>query len=198
MSSELPQDPETPTEVGLATQLLRKVSAGDSHAKDELYDVLYRELHRVAEAHMGKQHAAHTLQATALVNEAWLRIAKLSEWSARDRDHFLSIASRAMRSVLVDHARRRKTQKRGAELERIPLDAAVDRYEAQVGDLIGLDDALEHLEKEDATAARIVEMRFFGGLSMEEVAEALGVSLSTTERKWRLARMRLKAELEGE
>lgn len=159
--------------------------------------LVHDELHRIARAHMRGQNDGHTLQATALVNEAWLRL-RLPEGPALEgREHFLSVASRAMRSALIDHARRRKANKRGGECRRIPLDAIVEHHEEQNVDLLALDDALQRLSELDERQARIVELHTFGGLTMQEAADALGISLATAERAMRAARAWLRSELDG-
>jgi RNA polymerase sigma factor (TIGR02999 family) len=180
---------------GAATLLLKRIAAGDTQASDELYALVHDELLRIARAHMRGQLEAHTLQATALVNEAWLRLRQPegAEWDGRE--HFLSVASRAMRSVLIDHARRRRAEKRGGERERLPLDAVMDHHEERRVDLVALDDALRRLADLDERQARVVELHTFGGLTMPEAAGVLGVSLATAERSMRAARAWLRAEL---
>lgn len=186
---------------GDVTRLLEQARQGGEQAQEELYSLVWGELHRIARAHMQRRGPDHTLQPTALVNEAWMRLAPPEESGWRDREHFLSFASRVMRSVLVDHARRRAAGKRGGGDDAVSLDAVGDRTLCQAGnsevDLIALDDALEILQEEDAELARIVDLRFFGGLSMEEVASAAEISLSTAERRWRLARIWLRDHLDG-
>ncbi|MFG0317638.1 MAG: ECF-type sigma factor [Planctomycetota bacterium JB042] len=180
------------------TALLRRIGSGEAEAEQALYALLWGELHRIASAHLGRHDGGHTLQPTALVNEAWLRLAPPDGADWRDREHFLSFASRVMRSVLVDHARRRLAEKRGGAAGAVPLDEAsdvtVDAGERPV-DLLALDDALSRLDADDPALARIVDLRFFGGLSMEEAARVQGVSLSTAERRWRLARIWLRERL---
>lgn len=183
---------------GDVTRLLRRAGEGDEAAAGELYDRLYAELHRIARAHMGSRDAAQTLQPTALVHEAWLRLDQAPAADGyRDREHFLSFASRVMRSVLVDQARRRTAEKRGGGRERLPLDVAIDLHEERGVDLLALDDALERLGTEEPRQTRIVELRFFGGLTLPEVASALDVSLATVNRDWSLARIWLREALRG-
>lgn len=196
MAPDETRDGEVP-DAGSATVLLRRVGEGDASARASLFDLVYGELHRLARGHMRHQAPAHTLQPTALVHEAWMRLVD-PDAAWKDREHFLSVASRAMRSVLVDHARRRGAKKRGGELARIPLDQALDLYQERAQDLVGLDAALEKLFSEDAELGRVVELRFFGGLAMPEVAKVIGASLSTAERQWRLARAWLRAELDAD
>ena len=180
---------------GDVTRLLQRVRGGDEAASHELYESLYQELHRLARAHMNGG-PAQTLQPTALVNEAWLRLARASESNGfTDREHFLSFASRAMRSVLVDQARRRTAEKRGGGRERMPLEVAVDMVEERGVDLLVLDDALERLGEDEPRQTQIVELRFFGGLTLPEIASTLGVSRATVNRDWALARIWLREEL---
>jgi RNA polymerase sigma factor (TIGR02999 family) len=178
-----------------ATILIQRMAAGDAQAAGELYALVHDELLHIARAHMRGQGNGHTLQATALVNEAWLRL-RLPEGSGWEgREHFLSVASRAMRSVLIDHARRRKAGKRGGDHERLPFDDILEHHERQNLDLVALDDALHRLAELDERQARIVELHTFGGLGMQEAADALGISLATAERALRAARAWLRAEL---
>jgi len=187
--------PEPPAEV---TQLLTRSSAGDARASEALLPLLYAELRGLARRVMSDERAEHTLQPTALVHEAWIKLfAGGPPPAVEDRAHFLRLATRAMRHVLVDHARGRRRLKRGGGAQpRELLDEVLDEVE-RGGDLdvIALHEALERLEGLDAQAARIVELRFFGGLSIAEAAEAMGVSTPTVERGWRVARMWLAREL---
>jgi RNA polymerase sigma-70 factor (ECF subfamily) len=182
---------------GQVTRLLRRASSGDELAERELYGQIYEQLHGMARMYMSKQGAAVTLQPTALVNEAWLRLAR-SENHYDDRTHFLRVASCAMRSTLVDEARRRASKKRGGGATRVPLEVAVDLLARGGTDLIALDDALERLGSDEPRQAKIVELRFFGGLTLVEVAKAVGSSLATVERDWSLARIWLREELRPE
>lgn len=184
-----------PHPVGHPTQLLQRMAAGDAGAEEELYTIVYDVLHRLARKHMAGQQVAHTLQPTALVNEAWLRLAGGRPDGFRDRGQFLGFASRVMRSVLVDHARRRRADKRGGGAPKESLDLALAFYEESDVDLLDLEAALERLEAAEPELLRVVELRFFGGLTMEEAAEAMGVSLSTAERNWRLARVWLREQM---
>ena len=175
------------------------MSSGDDHAADELLPLVYGELHAIAARCMGERKVGHTLQPTALVNEAWLRLIEPESGRAfGSREHFLGVAAKAMRSVLVDHARRRGAQKRGATFERVPLEDVAALFEERASDLLVLDEALTRLSVMDTQLGRIVELRFFGGLSVEETARNLGVSEPTIIRGWRVARMWLKRELEVE
>jgi len=169
-------------------------------AAEELFASVYDELHGLARRQMSRQSAGHTLQATALVNEVYLKLSsrmkQAGDGAAWDsREHFLGLASRAMRSILVDHARKKGSQKRSAEGERVALDSAVHEVEASAGDILALDDALELLAKTDRRMASLVELCFFGGCSMEDAAKALGMSTRTAQREWRLAKAKLRKEL---
>jgi RNA polymerase sigma factor (TIGR02999 family) len=170
------------------TELLRRMAEGDAGAEADLLGHVYEDLRRVARGCMRGQPRGHTLQATALVHEAWLRLARARGFPWKDREHFLSVAARAMRQVLVDHARGKGRRKRGGGRRRHPLDAIVVTYEERAIDLLALDEALGRLGGVDPQAARIVERRFFGGMSVEEVARSLGVSVRTAERDWEHAR----------
>jgi RNA polymerase sigma factor (TIGR02999 family) len=178
------------------TLLLRRISAGDAAARDRLIELVYAELRRLAGFHL-RGAAGGTLQPTALVHVAWLRLQGGDGHVFESSRHFLGVASKAMRSVLVDHVRARRTAKRGAGEPASALDEAVAYLEAGEVELLDLDAALGALESDDAELARVVELRFFGGLSHEEIAAAEGCSLSTVERRWRLARARLRRELAG-
>jgi RNA polymerase sigma factor (TIGR02999 family) len=164
------------------------------HSLDALMPALYRELRRLASFHLRRERAGHTLSTTALAHEAYLRLAEIERIELEDRAHFFALASRMMRRVLIDHARRRNRQKRSGGWARITLDLALPEAGDPI-DLLALDDALRRLEQEDARAARLVEYRFFGGLTLEEAAEVLGVSLSTAKRDWTLARAWLNRAL---
>jgi RNA polymerase sigma-70 factor (ECF subfamily) len=181
---------------GQATQLLHRLEAGDTRAGDELLPIVYEELHRIAARMMRGQGQAHTLQPTALVHEAYLRLVDKDEQPSFDsRSHFLCVAAKAMRSVLVDHARRRGAGKRAEVGERITLAQVAEALEREGPDLLALDEALTRLAVVDESLARVVELRFFGGLSVEDTARALSVSEPTVVRAWRVARMWLKREL---
>ena len=178
-------------------ELLEHARKGDSAAASRLYETLYEDLRVRAHLILDQRAAGVTLQPTALVHEAWLKLAHASESDWNDRAHFLRVASSAMRSILVDHARARKARKRGGDHARIELEDLVDIYEGRVEDLVALDDALTRLSEFDPELGRLVELRFFGGLTIHETAQVLGVSESTVERDWRTARTWLKAELWG-
>jgi RNA polymerase sigma factor (TIGR02999 family) len=163
-----------------------------------LLPAVYDELHRQAERAMRREHDAHTLQATALVNEAYLRLVDQSRVEWKNRAHFFGIAAQVMRRILVDHARSRLAGKRGAGAQRLTLDDEnVGAPDAPAGgvDVLDLHDALERLGAMDATQARVVELRYFSGLNIEETAEALAISPATVKREWSVARAWLRREL---
>jgi len=169
----------------------------------ELFAVAYDELHGLARRQMSRQTPGHTLQATALVNEVFLKLARRMDGAEangeapwKDKTHLLGLASRAMRSILVDHARRKGTKKRSASGERVALDRAVLEFQESSGDLLALNEALEVLEVQDPRMVRLVELHYFGGCTMEEAARALDISLRTAQREWRLAKARLRQALE--
>lgn len=180
------------------TLLLRKMDGGDSAAADALYLEVYSDLRRRAAGLMGHEGSSHTLGATGVVHEAWMRVASAGSgkegWNGRK--HFLGVAAKAMRSVLVDHARARATEKRGGGQERVVLDEAVALFETRAIDLVVLDEALEGLAAFDPELARLVELRFFAGLSIAETAQVTGVSTATVERSWRTARAFLRTALD--
>lgn len=177
------------------TQLLNKAQAGDRTALDELLPIVYQELRRVAGNQLKTERDNHTLQATALVHEAYLRLLDQHTIDWRNRAHFFGLAAEMMRRILVNYAVERKAQKRGDAATRIALDDAVSYADDEREmDLILLDENLKRLAEFDADAARIVELRFFGGLTIEETAEVLGVSPSTVTREWRMAKSWLKAQ----
>jgi RNA polymerase sigma factor (TIGR02999 family) len=178
-----------------ATQLLKKAQNGDRESLDRLLPVIYDELRRVAANQLQKERADHTLQATALVHEAYLRLLEQREVDWQNRAHFFSIAAEMMRRILVNYAVQRNAQKRGDGAARLSLEEAGSFSDEKDFDLISLDDALKQLAEYDETQAKIVELRFFGGLTIEETAEVLGISDSTVKREWRMAKAWLKANL---
>ena len=177
------------------TGLLRQVQAGDRAALDELLPLVYRELKGIAARQLAGERPGHTLQATALVNEAYLRLVDQHSVDWRNRAHFFSIAAETMRRVLVNHAISRRAEKRGAGVTMLALDEAASFPERREVDLVLLDEALTRLANLDPVQARIVEMKFFAGLSNEEVAEVLGTSESTVKREWRSAKAWLAVQL---
>lgn len=187
----MPGDPSSDV-----TRMLREWSAGDPSAADRLLPVVYGELHRLAAGYLKRERTGHTLQPTALVNEAWLKLAgQGSPW--QNRAHFLGVAAQAMRRILVDHARRRQAQKRGGGELRVTLTDGAALQGGNEVDLVRLDEALERLAALDERQARMVTMRFFAGLSVEETARALGVSEKTVKRDWAAAKAFLHRELGG-
>lgn len=191
---DTPANTDTP-QVSNVTQLLNAWGNGDQAALEALAPHVQRELHRLAAYHMAGERAGHVLQATALVNEAYLRLVDWKNTAWTSRAHFFCIASQMMRRVLVDFARSRQRAKRGGGAIQVSLSGAADVPERQSADMIALDEALRVLEQLDPRQSRVVEMRFFGGLSLEETAEALRVSVGTVRRDWSLARAWLFREL---
>ena len=187
------------SEQSAVTAALVAWGQGDSGAGDRLLELVYPELHRIAERQMRREREGHTLQPTALVHEAYLKLVDQSRVDWRNRAHFLGVAAQAMRRLLVDHARGRGRDKRGGGATLVELDSAAGEaglaVQARSVDLLALDQALERLTALDAAQARLVELRFFGGLSVEEAAEALGISTATAGRDFRSARAFLAREL---
>ena len=180
------------------TRLLIDWRNGDQAALEQLIPLVHEELRRVARRHMAHERPGHTLQATALVNEAYVRLIDIKQVKWQDRAHFFAMSSRLMRRVLVDFARSKGYQKRGAGAQKVSLDEALIVSAEPGADLVALDDALDALTLFDARKAQVVEMRFFGGLSVEETAEALKVSVDTVMRDWKLAKAWLLRELAGQ
>jgi RNA polymerase sigma factor (TIGR02999 family) len=183
---------------GVVTQLLRAWGNGDGGALEQLTPLVEAELRRLARGYMARERRGHTLQTTALVNEAFLRLTDAQRIRWQDRAHFLGISARLMRRVLVDHARSRGYRKRGGGAERVTLDGGLVTSRELALDVVALDLALEALAAVDVRKSRIIELRFFGGLSVEETAEVLHVSPDTVKRDWRLAKLWLLRELEGD
>jgi RNA polymerase sigma factor (TIGR02999 family) len=177
------------------TRLLVDWNKGNQAALDELLPVVYGELRRLAQSYLSRERTDHTLQATALVHEAYIRLVDQTSVTWQNRAHFFGIASQMMRRILVNHAEAHKAAKRGGGMTRLSLDDAVSFARNKEVDLIALDDALNRLAEIDAQQSRIVEMRFFGGLTIEETTEALSVSHATVERDWRMAKAWLRREL---
>lgn len=183
---------------GTITAILRDARAGDADAYDELFPLLYDELHLLAIRHLRGQARDRTLNATALVNEVYLRMVDQTQAEFADRAHFFAYASRAMRAILVDYARRRGARKRGGDAVHVSLDDGDIPVETQADMLLSLDEALTGLTALSERLGRIVEYRFFGGMTEEEAAAALGVSDRTVRRDWLKAKAWLYAELSGE
>jgi RNA polymerase sigma-70 factor, ECF subfamily len=179
------------------TQLLQAWHRGDQSALDKLTPQIYRELHLAAGRCMGRERDGHTLQTTALINELYLRLSdlKLIDW--QNRAHFFAVCARQMRRILIDQARARRSHKRGDGAKAICLDDAPAISPEPSADLVAIDDALSQLAKVDERKSQVVEMRFFGGLSVDETAEVLKVSPETVARDWRLAKAWLTRELSG-
>jgi RNA polymerase sigma factor (TIGR02999 family) len=188
------QEPSGSNEV---TVLLQAWSNGNKEALDRLTPLIYREVHRIARRLMAGQRPNHTLQATALVNEAYLRLVDMQQARWQDRAHFLALCARAMRQILVDHARSRDSIKRGGGQVRLVLAEGLAAGSSPEANILELDDALNRLAARDPRKSQVIELRFFGGLSVEETAEALKISPETVHRDWKLARAWLYGELSG-
>lgn len=179
------------------TQILNQWSDGDGDAPARLMPFVYDELRRQARNYLSKERVSHTLQPTALVHEAYLRLVDQTRISWQNRAHFYGMAANMMRRILVDHARAHATEKRGGAAVRLSIEDVQIPLEQRAADFVALDEALEELAKFDERKARIVEMRFFGGLTDEEIAEVLGVTTRTVWRDWKTARLWLFRELSG-
>jgi RNA polymerase sigma factor (TIGR02999 family) len=177
------------------TQLLIAWNQGDQGARDELMPLVYDELRRLARGYLRRERPDHTLQPTALVNEAYLRLIDQSQVSWQNRAHFFGIAARLMRQVLINHAVARRAAKRGGEAERVSLGDVDHLAVEQEVDLIALNEALKNLERMDPQQGQIVELRYFSGLTIEEVAEVMGISPATVKREWTTARAWLRRAL---
>jgi len=189
MAAASPQD---------VTRLLVAWSRGDQDALEQLTPLVYHELHRLAHRYMERERPGHTLQSTALVNEAYQRLIVLKDVSWQNRAHFFAVSAQLMRRILVDYARSRRFTKRGGEWRQTPLNEAVAVFRDRRMDLVDLDDALQSLAAIDPRKSRLVEVRFFGCLSIKETAEVLGVSQETVLRDWRLAKVWLLRQLSKE
>jgi RNA polymerase sigma-70 factor, ECF subfamily len=186
MAAPSPQD---------VTQLLVAWSNGEQQALERLTPLVYQELHRLAHRYMERERRGHTLQSTALVHEAYQRLINLKDVNWQNRAHFFAVSAQMMRRILVDYARSRRYNKRGGEWRQVPFNEAVAVFRDRRTDIVALDDALQTLADLDPRKARVVEMRFFGGLSIKETAEVLGVSQETVLRDWRLAKVWLLRQL---
>lgn len=184
--SQLPSQP--------VTELLVRWRAGDQDALERLIPVVYKELRQIAHYHLKRERPGHTLQSAALVHEAYLRLLDQKPFEAESRTHFLAVASRLMRQILVDYARGHGATKRGAELQ-VDFDAALFVCQERSAELVALDEALNQLSQIDEQQGRIVEMRFFGGLSIEEIGDVLGLSRSTVKREWNVAKAWLSRQM---
>jgi RNA polymerase sigma-70 factor, ECF subfamily len=173
---------------GQVTQLLRAMRAGDAHAAEDLLPLVYAELHRLANAYMRRERPDHTLQATALINEAYLRlVGEEVDWNSRA--HFIGLAAHVMRRVLVDYARTRNAEQRGGGLKRVEMQDDLAISAEKLDEVEELDEALKRLEKENPRQARVVELRYFGGLSVEQIGELLQIAPRSVKRDWALARI---------
>jgi len=180
------------------TELLLAWSNGEKTALESLAPLVYKELHRLAHHYMSRERPDHTLQTSALVNEAYLRLVDQKRVQCQNRAHFFAISAQLMRQILINHAQSRRCLKRGRGARKLSLDKAIIVSKERSEDLLALDDALNELAKVDPRKSKVVELRFFGGLSVEETAEALDVSPVTVMREWRLAKAWLYRELGNE
>lgn len=180
---------------GEITTLLKRLRDGDVEAESHLFGAVYDELRRMAARYMRREREGHTLQTTALVNEAYLKLVHRREASFQNRAHFFAVAAQVMRRILVDHARNRLAGKRGGGLEPLALDEALVFSEEKSAQVVALDEALDRLGQQDERTGRVIELRFFGGLSVEETATVLQVSPRTVKREWNFGRAWLRAEL---
>jgi len=180
---------------GKVTQLLLELSGGNRAVVDELIPFLYQELKRIAAAQLRQERPGHTLQVTALVHEAYLKLVDQRQVTWRNQAHFFGVAAQVMRRILLDYAKGRDRGKRGGGVRKVSLDEALTVSYDRAFELVRIDEALERLEAFDQRQAQVVEMRFFGGLSVEETAEALGVSEPTVKREWAMAKAWLHREI---
>lgn len=187
--------PQSDSPQSTISRLIRELRNGDANAAATLMPLLYDELHRLAVYYMRNERAGHTLQPTALVNEAYIRLIDQRESDWQNRAHFIAVAAQAMRRVLIDHARSKQRVKRGGLQVKVALEDVALAAGDQPQDLVALDAALERLAKVDARQSRIVELRYFGGLTVEQTAEVLGISAPTVKRDWAVARAWLHREL---
>jgi len=185
------QPPPSPTELLLAW------GRGEQRAFDQLVPLVYDELHRLARGHMARERPDHTLQASGLVHEAYVRLVELKEMRWQNRAHFFAMAARVMRRILVDNARARRNEKRGGGVPKVTLEEALLVSSGPGADLVALDEALTALEVLHPRKSQVVELRYFAGLSLEETADALAVSIDTVKRDWRFAKLWLFSELSG-
>jgi RNA polymerase sigma factor (TIGR02999 family) len=181
------------------THILSAIEQGDPHAAEQLLPLVYEELRKLAGQKMAQESPGQTLQATGLVHEAYLRLVdveKAQHWNSRA--HFFGAAAEAMRRILVDRARRKQADKRGGQGRRVPLEAADVSFTSPADELLDIDEALTRLAAEDPQAARLIQLRYFAGLSIEDAAEVVGISRSTAYEHWSYARVRLRTLLDGE
>jgi RNA polymerase sigma factor (TIGR02999 family) len=178
------------------TKLLIKWSDGDKTALDQLIPLVHSELRRMARRYMGRQSPGHTLQTSALINEAYLRLVDQQSVEWKDRAHFLAVSAQIMRNILIDHARKYRYLKRGGGARKIELDEAAAMAEQRAAEFVALDDALSQLATVDERKSQVVELRFFGGLNIEETAEVMKISPATVQREWRAARAWLQRAMQ--
>lgn len=190
-------NPNSRRHPGEVTELLQKWHAGDNSALDTLLPIVYRELRRIADGYLRREPSGHTLQATALVNEAYMRLVKARGLEWQNREQFFGISANLMRQILVDHARRTSAAKRGGHSMCVTLDESLGVKNESDEDLLLLDAALTKLSEMDPFSARVVELRYFSGLTIEETARALGKSPMTVKREWTTARLWLHREIAG-
>jgi len=187
-----------PNPKGEVTVLLAAWSKGDQGALDKMMPLVYHELHRIARRAWSEQPYGNTLQPTALIHEAYLKLAKSENATYQDRCHFFAVACKAMRQILVNHAKSRLSEKRGGGVAKVSIDDVQPAVHQEASEIVALHEALEALQAVDPRKSAVVEMRYFGGLSVEETAEAMGVSIATVNRDWRLARSWLIREMNRE
>jgi len=203
MNPDIPQSPDTrmvaeQVDRGEITDLLQEFSRGNEDAMDRLMPLVYEELQRQAHAYLRRERKNHTLQTTALVHEAFLRLIDQNRVDWRNRSHFYAVAATMMRRILVNYARNRGRVKRGGSAQVLQLNEEIDApARGNEIDLIELDEALDLLAERDDRSAKVLELRYFGGLTIDETAEAMGISTATVERDWDFARAWLKVKLEG-
>lgn len=180
------------------TRILKSWSGGNREAVDDLIPLVYDELHKVAAQYLRRQRSDHTLQPTALVNEAYLKLIDISNVNWQDRAHFFAVASQTMRHILVDHARAQAREKRGGGAQKLSLDEAISLSKEKEVDVLSLDEALHQLAAIDEQQSKIVELRFFGGLTVEETAVVLKISPATVKREWRIAKAWLYGKISND
>jgi RNA polymerase sigma-70 factor, ECF subfamily len=190
------RSPVTTSSPHEVTRLLIQLTDGDGAALEELLPLVYNELRRLAGNYLRRERVSHTLQPTALVHEAYLRLVDQTQVQWQNRAHFFGVAAQMMRRILVDHARQHHAEKRGGEFQKLSLDENIDVLGDRAGELVALDEALERLNAIDPQKRRVVELRFFGGLSVDETAEVLNVSAPTVKRQWRMAKAWLYGEIQ--
>ena len=197
---EMAEDPKPPVgdEPSNVTLLLNRMRKGDAEAGDQAALLVYDELHRIAAREMRRENRGHTLQTTALVHEAYLRLAGAGSLETQNRGHFFAVASQQMRRILVDYARSSNAQRRGGGATQVDLDQLQIAIAPRSVDVLSLDEALRELERIDTRAAKVVELRYFGGYTDKEVVEALGVSIATVRRDWEFAKSWLFNRMRGQ